>query len=65
MAGDRERWSGNYTFSWSGVLYGTGEFISGVIGSPGTLYLTVNDGQNNAYAQMPISIDEFMEECIE
>lgn len=55
-----------YSFSWSGVLSGSGTNISGTVHSSGWLYLTVTDAASNtAGAQMYITVDEHADECVE
>lgn len=56
--------TGNYSYQWSGVLSGTGPFISGVVNYPGTLYLTVSDGQQQDADQHSIAVNPWAE-CLE
>lgn len=57
--------SGSYTYSWSGLLTGSSNQISGVVSSGGTLLLTVNDGSTNAYASVAVWIDQNSNACPE
>lgn len=55
-----------YSYSWSGVLSGSGSTKSGTVASSGWLYLTVTDANSaTANAQLYVTVDPQADECLE
>lgn len=55
-----------YSYSWSGVLTGTGQNIWGVVGSDGWLNVTVTDDlSSQAGSSFFVNVDSWATECLE
>ena len=55
--------TGNYSYTWSGVLSGTQSTVWGTIFNPGSLNLSVFDGSTTRTASKFISVDFEEPDC--
>jgi len=54
-----------HNFSWSGVLYGTGDHITGQLYYSGGLHVDVTDGSDQtAYSDLYITVTDQALRCI-